>query len=87
MAMPCGHNCSIILSLLGGVKLPITEGEDPVEVADGACVVSFESNYLRAVCQNRFEIKSSEPSKQPIRTCYLDHVTGYQPIRDQYFLN
>eukprot|EP00116_Pleurobrachia_bachei_P011385 sb/3471647/ len=22
----------------------------------------------------------------PIRTRYLDHVTGYQPIRDQYFL-
>eukprot|EP00116_Pleurobrachia_bachei_P016810 sb/3477072/ len=28
----------------------------------------------------------TETSKQPIRTCYLDHVTGYQPIRDQYFL-
>ena len=27
----------------------------------------------------------SEPNKQPIRTCYLGHVTGYQPIRDQYF--
>eukprot|EP00116_Pleurobrachia_bachei_P000936 sb/3461198/ len=25
-------------------------------------------------------------SKQPIRTCYLGHVTSYQPIRDQYFL-
>eukprot|EP00116_Pleurobrachia_bachei_P007699 sb/3467961/ len=24
-------------------------------------------------------------SKQPIRTRYLGHVTGYQPIRDQYF--
>ena len=23
--------------------------------------------------------------KQPIRTRYLGHVTGYQPIRDQYF--
>eukprot|EP00116_Pleurobrachia_bachei_P017359 sb/3477621/ len=23
---------------------------------------------------------------KPIRTRYLDHVTGYQPIRDQYFL-
>eukprot|EP00116_Pleurobrachia_bachei_P012889 sb/3473151/ len=23
--------------------------------------------------------------KQPIRTCYLGHVTGHQPIRDQYF--
>ena len=24
--------------------------------------------------------------KQPIRTHYLGHVTGYQPIRDQYLL-
>ena len=26
------------------------------------------------------------PSKQPIRTRYLGHVTGYQPIGEQYFL-
>jgi len=26
------------------------------------------------------------PSKQPIRTLYLSHVTGLQPIREQYFL-
>ena len=26
------------------------------------------------------------PSKQPIRNRYLGHVTGDQPIRDQYFL-
>eukprot|EP00116_Pleurobrachia_bachei_P015297 sb/3475559/ len=25
-------------------------------------------------------------SKTPIKTHYLGHVTGYQPIRDQYFL-
>ena len=29
--------------------------------------------------------KVTESSKQPIRTRYLGHVTGYQPIRDQYF--
>ena len=28
----------------------------------------------------------TESSKQPIRARYLGHVTGYQPIRDQYFL-
>eukprot|EP00116_Pleurobrachia_bachei_P002114 sb/3462376/ len=28
----------------------------------------------------------TEASKQPIRTRYLGHVTGYQPINDQYFL-
>eukprot|EP00116_Pleurobrachia_bachei_P014910 sb/3475172/ len=27
-----------------------------------------------------------ETNKQPIITRYLDHVTSYQPIRDQYFL-
>eukprot|EP00116_Pleurobrachia_bachei_P013296 sb/3473558/ len=28
----------------------------------------------------------TETCKQRIRTHYLGHVTGYQPIRDQYFL-
>ena len=28
----------------------------------------------------------TESSKQPIRTRYLGHVTGYQPIRCHYFL-
>eukprot|EP00116_Pleurobrachia_bachei_P006572 sb/3466834/ len=28
----------------------------------------------------------TETGKQPIRTRYLGHVTGYQPIRDQYYL-
>eukprot|EP00116_Pleurobrachia_bachei_P010839 sb/3471101/ len=30
--------------------------------------------------------ETTETSKQPIRTRYLGHMTGYQPIRDQYFL-
>eukprot|EP00116_Pleurobrachia_bachei_P016786 sb/3477048/ len=30
--------------------------------------------------------RSTDASKQPIRTSYLGHVTGYQPMRDQYFL-
>eukprot|EP00116_Pleurobrachia_bachei_P012514 sb/3472776/ len=35
------------------------------------------------------ELSNQEPtetSKQPIRTIYSAHVTGYQPIRDQYLL-
>eukprot|EP00116_Pleurobrachia_bachei_P018321 sb/3478583/ len=28
----------------------------------------------------------TQTSKQPIRSRYLGHVTGYQPIRDHYFL-
>ena len=33
-----------------------------------------------------FRCTTCEVSKRPIRTGYLGHVTGYQPIRDQYFL-
>ena len=32
------------------------------------------------------EQQPTESSKQPIRARYLGHVTGHQPIRDQYFL-
>eukprot|EP00116_Pleurobrachia_bachei_P016332 sb/3476594/ len=31
-------------------------------------------------------VEPTETSKQPIRTRYLGHVAGYQPIREQYFL-
>eukprot|EP00116_Pleurobrachia_bachei_P007942 sb/3468204/ len=37
------------------------------------------------MCGNRFH-DVFDTSKQPIRTRYLGHVTGYQPIRDQYLL-
>eukprot|EP00116_Pleurobrachia_bachei_P016619 sb/3476881/ len=36
-------------------------------------------------CVGEFQ-EPTETSKQPIRTRYLGHVTGYQPIRDQYSL-
>eukprot|EP00116_Pleurobrachia_bachei_P001726 sb/3461988/ len=31
-----------------------------------------------------FPLTSNRPTQQPIRTRYLGHMTGYQPIRDQY---
>eukprot|EP00116_Pleurobrachia_bachei_P019045 sb/3479307/ len=38
----------------------------------------------RETLSSRFNCRDQKPtSKQPIRTCYLGHVTGYQPIRDQ----
>ena len=41
-------------------------------------------------CSNKSSLsRSQEPtetSKQPIIIRYLGHVTGYQPIKDQYFL-
>eukprot|EP00116_Pleurobrachia_bachei_P004481 sb/3464743/ len=44
-------------------------------------------NYLHPchVTNPSFQ-EPTDTSKQPIRTRYLGHVTGYQPIRDQYFL-
>eukprot|EP00116_Pleurobrachia_bachei_P016486 sb/3476748/ len=49
------------------------------------CGISRKSIFERAdVCFSR--LRSLRRVKQPIRTRYLGHVTGYQPIRDQYFL-
>eukprot|EP00116_Pleurobrachia_bachei_P004519 sb/3464781/ len=39
----------------------------------------------RQICTETFQQEPTETSKQPIRTRYLDPVTGYQPISDQYF--
>eukprot|EP00116_Pleurobrachia_bachei_P016982 sb/3477244/ len=36
--------------------------------------------------EDKEELLTEVRFKQPIRTRYLGHVTGYQPIRDQYFL-
>ena len=48
----------------------------------GRCVL--KTDYLEL---NDPELQEQTgPSKQPIRTHSLAHVTGYQPIRDQYFL-
>eukprot|EP00116_Pleurobrachia_bachei_P008217 sb/3468479/ len=38
-------------------------------------------------CIKEAQVGSSEyTSKEPIRTRYLGHVTGYQPIKDHYFI-
>eukprot|EP00116_Pleurobrachia_bachei_P004888 sb/3465150/ len=43
---------------------------------------------LRGILVNRcfLNLEPADTSKQPIRTRYLGYVTGYQPIRDHYFL-
>eukprot|EP00116_Pleurobrachia_bachei_P010399 sb/3470661/ len=38
------------------------------------------------ILRNIIRQEQTETSKQPIRTRYLGHVTGYQPIRRQYSL-
>eukprot|EP00116_Pleurobrachia_bachei_P012806 sb/3473068/ len=54
----------------------------------GARVVLFGGGVTaqgESTCAGKGQ-EPTEPSKQPIRTRCLGHVTGYQPIRDQYFL-
>eukprot|EP00116_Pleurobrachia_bachei_P013320 sb/3473582/ len=49
------------------------------------CLIPVRVTQNRA-SSVRQRLEPTETSKQPIRTRYLGHVTGYQPIRDQYFL-
>eukprot|EP00116_Pleurobrachia_bachei_P018048 sb/3478310/ len=44
----------------------------------------FSNHLVFVVVEGNKE--PTETSKQPIRTLYLGHLTGYQPIRDQDFL-
>ena len=48
--------------------------------------VGSEINSLSGKIVRISQQQSQGQSKQPIRTPHLVHVTGYQPIRDQYFL-
>ena len=51
-------------------------GANPLEFSYKVCNI-----YSVSINQ-----ETTEPIKQSIRSRYLDHVTGYQPIRDLYFL-
>eukprot|EP00116_Pleurobrachia_bachei_P010115 sb/3470377/ len=56
---------------------------------NAACLSHSQPNYNIDILDIILDFTHQEPtetSKQPIRTRYLGHVTGYQPIRDQYFL-
>jgi len=46
----------------------------------------FEIKIMNCINAMRWRTdqEPTETSQQPIRTRYLGHVTGYQPIRDQY---
>eukprot|EP00116_Pleurobrachia_bachei_P009602 sb/3469864/ len=67
----------------------------PLRRGDGAHRTGLP-DPSRVVVGRRVEIENlggrgrdqepTETSKQPIRTRYLGHVTGYQPTRGQYFL-
>eukprot|EP00116_Pleurobrachia_bachei_P012805 sb/3473067/ len=47
------------------------------------CHQNKKGIYIR---EKRISREPTESSKQPIKTRYLGHMTGYQAIREQYFL-
>ena len=53
---------------------------------ESAGPMSKHTNVAIEIVRNFPVIVFSSSGKQPIRARYLGHVTGYQPIRDQYFL-
>ena len=63
-----------------------------IDIATGAYVRKFyglvqKDYHLNAFfggANEEFVVSGSE-GKKPIRTRYWGHVTGYQPIREQYF--
>eukprot|EP00116_Pleurobrachia_bachei_P017069 sb/3477331/ len=62
-----------------------------IQSRDQGCLfkkVSCNSEFQESADRDQKSIQQepTETSKQPIRTRYLCHVTGYQPIKDQYFL-
>eukprot|EP00116_Pleurobrachia_bachei_P013431 sb/3473693/ len=61
--------------------------ENSLESLGVKCNIDLKSSGYRPPF-DKFPIKQepTETSKQPIITRYLGHVTGYQPIRNQYFL-
>ena len=54
---------------------------DPDRCEEGVELVEcFADPCMDMVCEGNPEVIH----EQPIKTCHLGHVTGYQPIRDQY---
>eukprot|EP00116_Pleurobrachia_bachei_P003080 sb/3463342/ len=67
----------------------MTETSAAITMQEKTCTKTGSVGTLLEHCQ--MKVRFQEPtytSKRPIRTRYLGHVTGtgYQPIRDQYFL-
>eukprot|EP00116_Pleurobrachia_bachei_P005512 sb/3465774/ len=58
---------------------------EPIRTVD-LTTLNKNSNELVVVSCDIFCQEPTESSKQSIRTRYLGHMTGYQPIREHYFL-
>ena len=52
----------------------------------GAAVGALSMGLIMDMTIGSGKQQPTESSKQPIRALYIGHLTGYQPIRNQYFL-
>ena len=59
-------------------------GDTHLAVRSTGCLLDIQDSVLTKKTGTSQEL--TESNKPPIRTRYLGHVTGYQPIRHQYFL-
>ena len=64
---------------------PVSGGVAESELCNGPSCPICSAVSARGVTDT-VRWKGRGVSRQPIRTLYLGHVTGYQPIREQYFL-
>ena len=70
------------------IERTLTLATDSLTEGDAGKYICVASNPL-GNCSYTIEITAQDPrsvtsGKEPIRARHLGHVTGYQPIRDQY---
>eukprot|EP00116_Pleurobrachia_bachei_P015343 sb/3475605/ len=58
--------------------------QEGVEPKEGFLYIVHRGQWTLMVSNLCYHQEPTETSKQPIRTHYLDHVTGNQPIRTHY---
>eukprot|EP00116_Pleurobrachia_bachei_P002404 sb/3462666/ len=68
------------------LDLPQSTTTKPLKGLDANTKTLFHLPSNAGVVEEERGQQPTDTSKQPIKTRYLGHVTGYQPIRDQYFL-
>eukprot|EP00116_Pleurobrachia_bachei_P006734 sb/3466996/ len=87
------HICKLIL--IRGEEIYWERKVKP-EQERGSSETRHNARYLKLLVEINIKLEACESShtmtlslnrNRPIRTRYLGHVTGYQPIRGQYFLN
>eukprot|EP00116_Pleurobrachia_bachei_P009241 sb/3469503/ len=88
---PCGLKVTKTNILSYELAFAVPDESPIIEIINKGLIQMKEKNEILPSWRNWASgpcdgTLSTEPGKQPIRALYLGHVTGYQPIRDQYFL-